>query len=177
MTSYVFQNMKRARHVYPTQPVGQWQSSATGAIPPFRMLLIGGGGSANGLATTGAEDCATFADLVALSGIDLFQYEFNGSGYTQGGIVIKSQDRANSSVTAHAANLQGTFLGGNNPTLGFGTLLGTTITDLVGYFAAASGVVSQGIPLWRVDLAATYVPQGATMTFTWAGSDELVGIS
>ena len=129
------------------------------------MVLIGGGGAANGLNASDASDAETLADIA--NGQLLALYEFNGTGYTQGGITfsyagVESYDSTpNRSQVLIESPLA-------FPNLGFGTPNGhNTITDILVYLDAVPGTPNSGIPIVRWDLAATYYPQGATMTLTW----------
>lgn len=167
MSSYVFNVARRGwtsnggvagSSPYPPL-LPQWNS----ALGTYRMLLLGGGGATNGLDT--AQDANTLADISLGQLLQL--YEFNGPGYQNGGVTFSpgsiesytaATDKSNVLVTSPI-----TF-----PGLGFGTGGHRTITDILIYYDATPGTPNGGVPIVRFDLAATHIPQGATMSLTWA---------
>src|SRR5688572_6123878 len=116
----------------------------------WKCAFIGFGGATNGL---DASDAAT--TVAGISGAAT--YQFNGSGYTAGGMTLAGKTIIPVTTTNIASfDADDVVI---NP-MGAGSGNGAQITDLLVY-KDVGGVYANGIPFLRINLNATYTGQNA----------------
>lgn len=143
------------------QLLGNGGADWDAASPKYYALFLASGASSLLDAATGNE--GTVAAIPTAIG----NYEFNGSGYTQGGIELVSASRGVSSATNGKA-----FLTAGNVSIsamGAGTGSGANICEVLIYQGTAGGAsYTAGVPVARLQLSATYTGAGASFTLNWS---------